>query len=113
MRGTFQMPNPGINTNIRRAILAVYEEDRTLSAGGIRRALSARAKQQGLDSSLPTERTIARVIKAHKDASPEERRKFRYVKWPEDMMLGELPWESSGAVLQLIGYFRERGYNRP
>ncbi len=107
------MPRPKISDDLVESIWGLLENDPRATAGKILHTLGRWAERQGIKIALPSERSIARIKRGYVGKDPEERRLYRWVSWPEDMLSGELPWESSRAVLDLLSYFRECGYQKP
>jgi hypothetical protein len=57
----------------------------------------------------PSTRTIQRI---KEDITPEELREYESFRWPESMKAGRLPWESSAAALELLGYWSRQSHRR-
>ena len=107
------MSRPRTDDEVRKKVWELVQTNPTISAGKIRISIRAQAKQAGIQLSLPTERTIARIKKDFLQKPQEERMPWRQTSWPETMELGGLPWEASRAMLDLVKYFHDNGWETP
>ena len=101
------MPHPGIAADLRELIYVLVQNDLKSSAGKIRVSLRARGIQE---HNLPSERTIARIKKEFLNRTVDQRRPYSYLHWPESMLDGSLPWESSSAMCELLNCYRRWDY---
>jgi hypothetical protein len=62
----------------------------------------------------PSERSITRIRDAEWQTLPEqERREYRELHWPDTFVRGDLPWEASGAALELLAWSNDARLPRP
>lgn len=59
----------------------------------------------------PSARTVNRLRKQLNAAPAEIREGYRFVHWPDSMTNGDLPWESSPVIFELLRYLR--GMEKP
>src|SRR5262249_13129909 len=50
----------------------------------------------------PAPRTVSNRLKEYAALKDDQRLQYLYARWPEVMELGLLPWEASGAILELM-----------
>jgi len=61
----------------------------------------------------PSESTIGRKQREFRRKDPAEQVGYRWLHWPESFDEGALPWESAGAALEVLRFYREKGTGRP
>jgi hypothetical protein len=61
----------------------------------------------------PSERTVRRLVTAHKELPLEEQRQQALFTWPAGIEKGALPWEAGQAALELLRYLDHWGRGRP
>src|SRR5262245_7989081 len=90
-----------------------------IRAPAIGRKLSERMAQgtlnvpSGVSQKVSDDRTIRTYLKLHAKLTDSERVAYRPVRWPESMLSGALPWESSRAILDLVHHCNQHGWPRP
>jgi len=90
---------------------------RELAAAGHRppaivKALEQEAARLGLNDT-PTESTVRRRVKEFAELSPQQKRQYALFRWPDSIENGDLPWEASGLLLDLLGHLDADGVDRP
>lgn len=93
---------------LREKIAELVENNPKVSAGKLWLDL----RRLGI-SPIPSERQLARLKKQFLQRPPESRIVYRYLSWPHSFESGALPWESSGAMLELLRFFRSNGWSSP
>lgn len=72
---------------------------------GVRAGLQKRIDEMGKRGQalkIPSLRTIGRILREFRPIDEEGRSPYREVYWPESFQRSDLPWEASGAVLELL-----------
>jgi hypothetical protein len=75
-------------------------------------ALARKAMELGREDP-PGKRTVERLYRQWKAKSEEAQRESAFFRWPHSMLEGTIPWEASGAALELLAYWDECGRGRP
>jgi hypothetical protein len=107
------MPGQRTDWYWREQVKLITAENPRLGAVPVTKLLEQQAEALGRND-VPSWRTVLRIQQGIR-GSPEEA-EYRSVKWPEVCELGEpggLPWEASGAVLELLRYLENTGSGRP
>ncbi len=95
------MPMPRIDIYWRNRVRELAEQNPRLSS----RRIAARLEEEAAAlerTDSPSEKSVRTIMAEHRKASPEERRSFSGVHWPESFGTPELPWEAAPAVLDLV-----------
>jgi hypothetical protein len=68
-------------------------------------------KEHGWESEpkVPSEKTIQRQVAAWNQLLPEDKAQYRVFRWPESMKSGQIPWEASRCLLDLLHFQHKRG----
>lgn len=104
------MPRPKTAIRYQERIATLAEEG--YRAAPIFRMVKEEAEKKGRDD-YPSERTVRRIFEEHKDKPPDERRQHALFRWPDAMMLGDLPWEATRPMLDLLAFMDSVGDGRP
>ncbi len=90
------MVRPAVIPQWERSIYRMLAAQPSASAKNLRDALSRAFGQ------APSERTVGRIKAAFGSLTPEKQRSFGELRWPEAMETGDLPWEASTTIFELI-----------
>lgn len=71
------------------------------------------ATKKGGPSDYPSERTLTSYIADWIELKEARKAFYRDFRWPESMIFGVLPWESSQAALELLAWWHGRGHPSP
>ena len=100
------MPRRKTDRIWEQRIFALKAQEPQLSAEAMARRFE---EQQGGMGHWPAARTIRRILDEEwPKVTPEERGQYAYFRWPESMEDGSLPWEASGAGLELLRLLNQR-----
>ena len=114
------MPRPRTDEYWRELAKTKFAQNEGVTVAQVRRELEAHAekmeksddpKVRAMASTLPSERTIAR-IRAEEWATlgEPERAQYREFFWPESMERGDLPWEASESALELLFFLDQHDF---
>lgn len=95
------------------ATLVLHENNRGLSAEAIANRFKEFADKHPSPPGRPSARTIRRLLDEHQNQRDRTTEDYRFVSWPESFERGDLPWEAARPMLDLLRYYRERGFGRP
>lgn len=104
------MPRPKTAIVYQERIATLAEEGYRSAA--IFRKLTEEATKEGRNDN-PSERTVRRLFDEHKVRKPEERRQYALFRWPDAMERGDLPWEATRPVLDLLRFMNDMSLGRP
>ena len=99
------MPRPETGLFWRERIKYLAANNLKMSDRAITQQLGKEAQDIGR-SDQPSERTVGRIRKAFATAPEEQRKAYQTARWPDSMVGGELAWEASPALLELLGHLR-------
>lgn len=99
------MPRPETDLYWRERIKHLAANNPKMSDRAITEQLDKQAQAEDR-SDQPRERTVGRIRKAFTTVPEEQRKQYQIARWPDSMISGELPWEASAALLELLGHQR-------
>jgi hypothetical protein len=97
------LPRRPIDAYWSERIRAIAANAPKLGPGPIARTLREDAKAVGRGDA-PAERTVSRVLKTFRALPSEDQAPYREFLWPVSMERGDLPWEASKSVFELLRF---------
>jgi hypothetical protein len=107
------MPREPVDEFWRDQIKSIAANLKRMGPGPIRRLLRDDVGPRFGRTDIPSERTVSRILRRFRALPEEEKRPFREFVWPDSMEPGDVPWEASAAVLELLRFLQENEAVQP
>lgn len=94
-------------------IKGIAENEPNRTNASIYKELKDEAQALGRDD-YPSLRTVGNYRREFLESPDDDRRPYRFLSWPESLERGDLPWEASGAAVELLQlWLQAHGTGRP